>query len=400
MRQKRQLFKGHSICTKTEQKKAAIFNLQSTTTTIKSKDHKGNLSTTTVTSSTTSSSESYNAIKSLDNVIQYLHRQLNQIKKTERIIYQQRIKHIMQVSHNRGSYIRRCISKIPSYLNSFIRHLQQRIQLITQNTALLLNLQADQSRHIQLQQERQRLNSTNKVHNFSNQDLPEEFVTLLNKGTDFIPTTDPCNVHTLKRTINEEVNSALCQSIKTASSTTTLKTKSSKSNHRYRPYRKQSPTKLLIEQQCQPNFHFHFIDYVLNTIHYSKEYFQFTNLRSLLHTRHLNTTSALHTHICNFSSHNDIILTKTDKNMGWGLVPISWFNDEYARQFKDTTTYRRIDNFNLSTTISNSNKLLTKLKRRFNRLIRASTNMHLLTTSAFTKFQLPYMKLLPKVHKA
>ena len=287
MRQKRQLFKGHSICTKIEQKKAAIFNLQSTTTTLRSKDHKGNLSTTTVTSPTTSSSESSNAIKSLENEIQYLHHQLNQIKKTERIIYQQRIKLIIQVSHNQGSYIRQRINNITFHLNSFIQHLQQCIQLITQNTALLLNLQADQSRHIQLQQERQRLNSTNILHNFTNQDLPKEFITLLNKGTNFIPTIDPCTVHTLKRTINEEVNSTLCQSIKNASSTTTLKTNSSKSNHRYRPYSKQSPVKLLIEQQCQPNFNFHFID--LNTIHYPKEYFQFANLHSLLHTKHLNT---------------------------------------------------------------------------------------------------------------
>ena len=145
-------------------------------------------------------------------------------------------------------------------------------------------------------------NINNFGKNFTNQDLPEEFVTLLNKGTNFIPTTDPCNVHTLKRTINEEVNSTLCQAIKTASSTstTTLKTKSSKSNHRYRPYSKQSPTKLLIEQQCQPNFNFHLIDYVLNTIHYSKEFLQFANLRSLLHTKHLNTTPGLHTHIHNF----------------------------------------------------------------------------------------------------
>ena len=214
MRQKRQLFKGHSICTKIEQKKATIFNLQSTTTTLRSKDHKGNLSTTTVTSPTTLSSESSNAIKSLENEIQYLHHQLNQIKKTERIIYQQRIKLIIQVSHNQGSYIRRRINNITSHLNSFIQHLQQCIQLITQKTALLLNLQTDQSRHIQLQQERQRLNSTNILHNFTNQDLPKEFITLLNKGTNFttiFPTIDPCTVHTLKRTINEEVNSTLCQ---------------------------------------------------------------------------------------------------------------------------------------------------------------------------------------------
>ena len=163
VRQKRQLFKGHAICTKIEQKKAAIFNLQSITTTLRSKDEKGNLSTTTVTSPTTSSSESSNAIKSLENEIQYLHHRLNQIKKTERIIYQQRIKFIIQVSHNQGSYIRLRNNNITSHLNSFIQHLQQRFQLIIQNTALLLNLQADQSRHIQLQQERQRLNSTNKV---------------------------------------------------------------------------------------------------------------------------------------------------------------------------------------------------------------------------------------------
>ena len=400
MRQKRELFKGHSICTEIEQKKTAIFNLQSATTTLRSKDDKGNIITTTVTSpNTSSSSESSNTIKSLENKIQYLHHQLHLIKKSERNIYHQRIKIIKQVNHNQGSYIRRRISNIISHLNSFIQHLQQRIQLIPQNTTLLLKLQVDQSRHIQLQQERERLNSTNKVHNFTNHDLPGEFVTLLNKGTNFIPTTDPCNVHTLKRTINEEVNSTLCQSIKTANSTSKLKTKSSKPNHRYRPYSKQCPTKLLIEQQCKPNFNFHLIDYVLNTIQYSKEYLQLANLRSLLRTKQLNTTPALHTHIHNFSSRTDIILTKTDKNMGWALVPISWFNDEYTRHLKDTTTYRRIDNFNFSTTISNSNKLLTKLKKRFDKLYKTSTDLHLLTTSAVTKFQLPYMKLLPKVHK-
>lgn len=69
VRQKRQLFKGHSIYTKIEQRKTAISNLQFTTTTLKSKDHKGNISTATVTSSATSSSESSNATKPLENEI-------------------------------------------------------------------------------------------------------------------------------------------------------------------------------------------------------------------------------------------------------------------------------------------------------------------------------------------
>ena len=68
-RQNRQLFKRHSICNKIEERKTAIFNSQFITTTLRSKDHKGNISTTTVTSSATSSSESSNAIKPLKDEI-------------------------------------------------------------------------------------------------------------------------------------------------------------------------------------------------------------------------------------------------------------------------------------------------------------------------------------------
>ena len=69
VRQNRQLFKGHSICTKIGQRKTAIFNFQFTITTLRSKDHKDNISTAIVTSSATSSSESSNAIKPLEDEI-------------------------------------------------------------------------------------------------------------------------------------------------------------------------------------------------------------------------------------------------------------------------------------------------------------------------------------------
>ena len=48
--------------------------------------------------------------------------------------------------------------------------------------------------------------------------------------------------------------------------------------------------------------------------------------------------------------------------MGWALVPISWFTDEYKRHFNDTQTYRRIDNFDIDSNVKNSDYLLQKLK--------------------------------------
>ena len=80
--------------------------------------------------------------------------------------------------------------------------------------------------------------------------------------------------------------------------------------------------------------------------------------------------------------------------MDWALIPTSWFTNEFARHFTDSTTYRRIDNFNLATTIINSNKLL-----RFDKLLSTPTNKQLLDIVTKDKLQLPYMKLLPKVHK-
>jgi len=85
--------------------------------------------------------------------------------------------------------------------------------------------------------------------------------------------------------------------------------------------------------------------------------------------------------------------------MGWALIPTSWFNDEYTRHFTDTTTYRRIYNFDLTATITKSNKLLRKLQLRFNKLLSTPGDKQLLDTITKDKIQLPYMKLLPKVHK-
>ena len=87
----------------------------------------------------------------------------------------------------------------------------------------------------------------------------------------------------------------------------------------------------------------------------------------------------------------------TDKNMGWALVPISWFSTEYNRHFSDITTYKHIDNFDISNTVTNSNRLLNKLKQRFSTII-SNRNNNLLDPIPQDQLRLPYMKLLPKVH--
>ena len=84
--------------------------------------------------------------------------------------------------------------------------------------------------------------------------------------------------------------------------------------------------------------------------------------------------------------------------MGWALVPTTWFTNEYKRHLNDTYTYTFIDDFNLERHITDSNKLLYKLKSRFNDLI-TPDKRKLLNSADINDIHIPYMKLLPKVHK-
>ena len=122
-------------------------------------------------------------------------------------------------------------------------------------------------------------------------------------------------------------------------------------------------------------------------------------MQKLTNPQHINITQTNNAHIHNLNTRSDIILTKTDKNLGWALIPTSWFTNEYTRHFTDTTTYRRIYSFDSTATIINFNKLLRKLQLRFNKLLSTPADKQLLDTVTKDKLQLPYMKLLPKVHK-
>ena len=84
--------------------------------------------------------------------------------------------------------------------------------------------------------------------------------------------------------------------------------------------------------------------------------------------------------------------------MGWALVPISWFTNEYNRHFTDTHTYKLVNNFDIKQHVTNCNQLLQKLKSRFKGLM-TPDKQKLLNYNTLNNLQIPYMKLLPKVHK-
>ena len=82
--------------------------------------------------------------------------------------------------------------------------------------------------------------------------------------------------------------------------------------------------------------------------------------------------------------------------MGWALVLISWFTNEYNRHFTDTQTYKLVNNFDIKQHVTNCNKLLQKLKSRFKGLV-TPDKQKLLNSNTLNNLQIPYMKLLTKV---
>ena len=155
--------------------------------------------------------------------------------------------------------------------------------------------------------------------------------------------------------------------------------KTSKSLLRFHPYRKQMhPLPLLHQEQSRPRFNLHLIDYVHNTVSFTKELLQPAKLRSIIYPKLCNTHPHTTYYITDVQNDNDIILTFSDKNVGWALVPSSWFSTEYKRLLSDLSTYRRIDNLNCKQTITESHTLLGQLKKRFSTVITNHDNSRLL----------------------
>ena len=142
-------------------------------------------------------------------------------------------------------YFRKCLCKLSCNFKNSLHRIQLCMCLWNINTALLLETEHNLQKENLLQSGKEKLSSTNKIHNFTDINFPPDFIQLLNKGTNFIPTSDKTNLSSVRNTMSSEVNSAVCNLIKSSSSRPALKTRRSKKHHRYEPYTTNNPFKLL-----------------------------------------------------------------------------------------------------------------------------------------------------------
>ena len=261
--QRKLLFKVHQLSIIIERNKSTIYNLQSNISTTSYKANTGILTFTEQSCTQQSPPEILLCIKHLEDENNTLTSRILQIKENEKSTTRNRIQRLKKINHNHGYFLRKRINNLTANLNNFLNHLQSRINLQQQNTALLLDIENNLTRKSQLQAEKEKLSSTNKIHNFTNITLQPNLIELLNKGTNFIPTADNINIPIIKKTISSEVNSALNKIIDKGTSTQTtnqptcIKKKTSSFARRHHPYPKKNPVKLLQERQTKPHFNLH-----------------------------------------------------------------------------------------------------------------------------------------------
>jgi hypothetical protein len=95
------------------------------------------------------------------------------------------------------------------------------------------------------------------------------------------------------------------------------------------PYRRKiNPTTLLQQEQSRPNFNLNLIEYIHETHSYSKEYLSKVNF-NIFNTNLTNIEPSTFDALRNLQNNQDITITQTDKNMGWALLPTTWFTNEY-----------------------------------------------------------------------
>lgn len=142
----------------------------------------------------------------------------------------------------------------------------------------------------------------------------------MNKGTNFVPTLDNTNVKSVKDTITNEVNEALCTLIrKEKPSSSTLKVKTAKTKNRFKLYSTLHPTTLLKQQQSRPSFNVHLIDYVHNTVSSTKQFLHSTDVRTYVNVNHCNANLHQASYVTQLRQSDDTNSGK--QNHGMGVCP-------------------------------------------------------------------------------
>ena len=364
--QKHNLLKIHNLYKIKERNNATIYNLESALTTITQRT--SDISTTTMNISTsntadvTSIKKNIEALRNNNNIIE---REINSILQQEKLSTTSRISNIKKTHSNKGYYLKKRLYHLKSCSQLVNLYHNNRSSFTTVNTANILKQETTNLRQIELIKERIKLSTTDKIHNFIDVKLSNDIINTLNKGTTFIPTKNSLNAQQIQLQIHSEVNQALINVIKNPfGQVPTQDTKSIKypSHKNTRYLTKKAPTKLLNEEQTNPNFNINLIDYIHHTTTYAKEYLHSHDLNNLIQKQSQNISTSTLQEIKYLENHPDIILSQSDKNMGWTLLPTSWFLSEYNRHLQDSTTYKKVLNFDLDNHINNCNIILTNCK--------------------------------------
>lgn len=397
LQRKKQLVKHHNLCNIKEYNSTLIYNLESAISTTTFKDRHSTVKTSNVSSSSTSVSELVSSINYLKCENDKIEIRISEIRTSSNLEHTNITKYLKKIGNYHGTILRKRLNHINANHRLFLNFIKQRSNLLQLNISQILDKGREAERLHLIDTEKTKLASSHKVHNFTNSSPPPDLIAMLNKGTNLIPTSSSVTTSTIHQQIHSEVDDAFCSIIKKGHNP--LKSKTTKTSERHQPYSSRLALKVLKENQTKPNFNIHIIDYINNTTTYTKHFLTNFTPCALFEHNQLNITNDQLTNIQQFYRNPDIILTKTDKNMGWGLAPISWFTTEYTRHLSDNSTYKLIDNFDFTSTVLTSNRLLKKLKLRFDKLLNSTNDKQLLQPVDKNALQVPYMKLLPKVHK-
>ena len=149
LEQTRQLFKRYYLCKTIALNPPDIFGLQDTINSTPYKDAKGNIATTQASTTKMSIPDTLQSIATPERENHFFDRFLPSAEKNETTKIQHQKKQLKVASANQGLNFRRRINRLRTNLHSFVLHLHQRIQLQPQNTAFLLQTQANRLRQNQ-----------------------------------------------------------------------------------------------------------------------------------------------------------------------------------------------------------------------------------------------------------
>lgn len=151
-------------------------------------------------------------ISTLKEENKMLRKKIASIKRKENTRINKKITTLRKISKKKR-YVKQRIFLLNHSYQLFTHLLQNRKSIsITVQSNLLKQQEISLQKTIYIQ-EQIRLKNTDKIHNFTDFSPPKDITSLLNKGTNFIPTADKPSRSSINKQVTSEVNEALISTI-------------------------------------------------------------------------------------------------------------------------------------------------------------------------------------------